>query len=99
MGPNTNMSEEWHQGLYGCFGDIGTCVYGYFCFPCMYGAVSEKVFDQGCVQGALGAWCCGPCICCCWGAARRGAIRDKLHLGVSPLCHHRSRATCIATTR
>merc|ERR1711924_583589 len=76
----SNMAEPWNQGLFGCFDDCGGCVYGYFCYPCQYGQVSEKVYGQSCIVGALGAWCCGLCVCCCFGKARREMIRNKLNL-------------------
>ena len=38
-------------------GDIGTCCYGLFCTPCLYGRNYAEFHDVG---------CCGACCLYCW---------------------------------
>ena len=43
--------QEWRYGLFSCFDDIGTCLYGCLCGPCLIG-------DNG---GKMGRSCFGDC--------------------------------------
>lgn len=33
----------WKSGLFDCFSDCGTCIYGFFCTPCLYGQTTAEV--------------------------------------------------------
>merc|ERR1711998_43059 len=84
MGATNETMGEWKAGsVFGCFNDISSCCYGYCCFPCAYGSVSDKV-DGSCVTACLLANFCTLCTVCCIAPGRRKTIRDKLALDEAP---------------
>merc|ERR1711997_613995 len=49
---------EFKNGLFGCFNNIGNCVFGYCCLPCLFKRNAEKMGENGmlhCIGG-----CCIP---------------------------------------
>lgn len=66
---------EWKNGLFGCFGDIKTCVITYF-VPCyVFGKNAEKVGAGSCIACALALYVPGLNI---WAVTKvRGLIREK----------------------
>ena len=56
------FTNQYSETLFGCFEDIPTCAYGFFCTPCLVGQSAEdanqgKCFDTTC---CLLAWNCIP---------------------------------------
>ncbi|KAL0056349.1 hypothetical protein WJX82_010336 [Trebouxia sp. C0006] len=40
--------EAWTTGLFGCCSDIGTCCFGSWCLPCLYGKNASKLRSTTC---------------------------------------------------
>ncbi|CAF3442855.1 unnamed protein product [Rotaria socialis] len=38
-----SSQNEWNEELCDCFDDCGTCCYGYWCAPCLFGSNAEKI--------------------------------------------------------
>merc|ERR1711934_742755 len=72
------VSGEWKTGLFGCFDDVPGCCFGYCCFPCQYGMVTDIVTGQGMIVPCLIASCCPLCTQCCIAPGRRADIRKNL---------------------
>ncbi|KAK9823834.1 hypothetical protein WJX72_005813 [[Myrmecia] bisecta] len=73
----------WKGGLFGCFGDCGTCIYGFCCLPCMFGENSSKIRNSGCFGPCLLYYCCS-CFACIFAGNLRGEIRGKYNLPEEP---------------
>ena len=50
--------NEWKSGLFGCFDDMETCVFGYFCAPCLlwknYNNMNKNACLYMCCLGPIG---------------------------------------------
>ncbi|KAK3600304.1 hypothetical protein CHS0354_017478 [Potamilus streckersoni] len=53
---------EWSNGLFGCFGDCGTCIITYF-LPCITAGKNAEAVGEGCclygflsLLGPIGIW-------------------------------------------
>ena len=74
--------QEWRFGLFSCFDDIGTCLYGCLCTPCLIGDNGGKMgrscfgdcFMSGICIGFLGGDCFGPT------TTQRSDIRRRANL-------------------
>ena len=83
------------ESLCGCFDDWGSCCYGYWCLPCLFGSNSEKINDCNCV-----AMCCAYSISAsfylCWipHMIERQALREKYQLRANPSCGDCPTAFC-----
>ena len=52
------MSNNWQNGTFGCFSDIGTCCFAYFC-PCIVaGKNAEAMGENCCLYGFLSTLGC-----------------------------------------
>merc|ERR1711868_334682 len=54
------MSKDWNHGTCGCFDDLGTCCFGYFCGCCMIYSTAKDLDQSGWLYLALS--CITPCI-------------------------------------
>ncbi len=66
------MSIKWKiiqriflGGLFDCFNDVGICIYGWCCPPCLYGENAEKIDGSSCCGQAC-AWCLLAECSLCW---------------------------------
>jgi len=74
------MSNEWKQGLCGCFDDCETCMCGSFCTPCLVYRNAEDLNKSGILCGLLA--CFIPCIPV---LLLRGEAREKYGIEGSTL--------------
>ena len=37
------------ETLFGCFNDLSSCLYGFFCLPCLFGSNAEKIDGTNCI--------------------------------------------------
>ncbi|KAK2182767.1 hypothetical protein NP493_337g02044 [Ridgeia piscesae] len=49
--------REWNSGVFGCFSDFGSCIYGYFCLHCLMCNVSTRLGEN-----CLAAHCALPAL-------------------------------------
>jgi Cys-rich protein (TIGR01571 family) len=82
------MSGNWEHGLFGCFGDCGTCILT-FLLPCVTaGQNAEKVGKSCCLYGCLSTL---GCIGIYTRAVVRGEIRQMKSIegsfGNDCVCH------------
>jgi len=86
--PFTKMAqynEEWKESLFGCFNNMGICLYGCCCLPCLYGRNAEKLDGQSCFGQCCMYYCLSACGCCCLiHKSRRELLRTKYHLREDP---------------
>mmetsp|Transcript_64058 Transcript_64058/g.74476 ORF Transcript_64058/g.74476 Transcript_64058/m.74476 type:complete len:118 (-) Transcript_64058:206-559(-) len=80
QGGKVNSGEytnEWNQGLFGCFGDMGTCFMAWCC-PCIQFGQNKHAIDNN-----NSCFLCGLVYCLCSPVGiilqilARGEIRDK----------------------
>jgi Cys-rich protein (TIGR01571 family) len=75
------------ETLCGCFDDWGSCCYGYWCTPCLFGSNAEKISGSSCV-----GMCCLYSILAscylCWvpHTMERKKLREKYGLIENPSC-------------
>ena len=74
------FTNQYSEDLFGCFDDINTCVYGFFCTPCLVGQSAEdsnvgKCFDTAC---CLVAWNLVPYVGGCISACKTAEIMNKV---------------------
>jgi Cys-rich protein (TIGR01571 family) len=75
------------ESLFGCFDDWGSCCYGYWCMPCLFGSNAKKIDDKNCV----GMCCLYSILASCYACwiphcFERKALRDKYNLREDPSC-------------
>ena len=78
------IPQGWSASFCGCCGDCGTCFYGCFCFPCLYGSNYSKVRGGGCFGPCVFHALCLPCDSCCNAPKLREDIRFKYNLEEAP---------------
>jgi Cys-rich protein (TIGR01571 family) len=73
------------ESLFGCFDDMPSCCYGYWCLPCAFGTNAEKIDDSSCVGMCLAYWVLGSCYLC-WipHMMKRKVLRQKFSLKPDP---------------
>ena len=54
------MSNDWHQGLCNCCGDISLCLCGLCCWPCLICSNARGLGKSGLIYNILG--CFLPCL-------------------------------------
>lgn len=74
------FTNQYSEGLFGCFDDLNICLYGYFCTPCLVGRSAEdanvgKCFDTAC---CLVAWNFIPYVGSCIAACKTAEIMNKV---------------------
>jgi len=76
---------EWNEQLFGCCDDLGSCCYGYWCLPCLFGSNTEKIDDSNCVLMCC-AYCCLAQCYLCWIPhwLKREKLRNKFGLKEDP---------------
>merc|ERR1712141_427685 len=68
------MAEGWKVETFSCFDDLPTCLYGYFCSPCMY-------FNSASKLGQCGKYFALACCCpVCAMAAMKTEVREKYNI-------------------
>ncbi|CAF0784231.1 unnamed protein product [Rotaria sp. Silwood1] len=79
--------NDWNEDLCGCFSDCGTCCYGYWCTPCLFGSNATKIdgkncFLMCCLYGLLTS------VYLCWlpHYFERQKLREKYNLKPNPSC-------------
>ncbi|PNW79274.1 hypothetical protein CHLRE_09g408800v5 [Chlamydomonas reinhardtii] len=83
-GHNRPQPTPWKHRMCGDMcGDIGTCCYGLFCTPCLYGRNYAEFHDVGCC-GACCLYCWCWCLSCCFATDLRRSIRNKYNLAPDP---------------
>ncbi|KAI9099436.1 PLAC8 family-domain-containing protein [Phlyctochytrium arcticum] len=74
--------KDWSNGLFDCFGDIGTCIFA-CCFPCYVYGTNKQALNRN--SGCVGDCCvysltmgcgCAPCV----GSGGRGSVRAKYNI-------------------
>ncbi|CAF3229434.1 unnamed protein product [Rotaria socialis] len=82
-----SSQNEWNEELCDCFDDCGTCCYGYWCAPCLFGSNAEKIDGKNCCL-----------MCCLYGVLahfylcwvphyfERQNLREKYNLEANPSC-------------
>ncbi|CAF0759820.1 unnamed protein product [Adineta steineri] len=82
-----NAGRPWNESLFGCFSDIKTCCYGFWCLPCLFGDNVEKIDGSSCVGCCLAYWASSTCFLC-WipHMMKRKVLRQKYLLEEEP-CH------------
>ena len=80
-------SSHHSESLCGCFEDCGSCCYGYWCTPCLFGSNTEKIDGSNCVL-----MCCAysllTSVYLCWipHYMKRKELRMKYGLREDPSC-------------
>ncbi|CAF0994514.1 unnamed protein product [Adineta steineri] len=80
-------ANDWNESLFGCFDDWGSCCYGTWCTPCLFGSNAEKISDHHCV-----GMCCLYSILAscylCWLPHwfERDQLRKNYDLRPNPAC-------------
>ncbi len=73
------------ESLYGCFDDMGTCCYGCWCHPCLFGSNAEQIDGSSCVGMCLLYCLLSPIsLCCIPHMIKRTIMRQKYHLQEEP---------------
>lgn len=73
------------ESLCGCFDDLGSCCYGFWCTSCLFGSNAEKIDNSSCI-----GMCCvyNILLSCgiCWipHMMKRGDLRRKYNLRADP---------------
>jgi Cys-rich protein (TIGR01571 family) len=82
------------EKLCGCTNDCGTCCYGYWCTPCLFGSNAEKIDDQNCVL-MCGLYLILAQCSLCWipHYVERQKLRKKYNLKEDP-CHDCPTTAC-----
>ncbi|PNH10858.1 Cell number regulator 5 [Tetrabaena socialis] len=75
--------SSWSSGLCSVCDDPGTCLFGAFCLPCLFGRNYARHHDTGCC-GACWLYGMCPCLACCFASDTRRSIRTKYNLLPSP---------------
>jgi Cys-rich protein (TIGR01571 family) len=75
------------ESLCGCFNDMPTCCFGFWCHPCLYGINAEKIDGSSCVGSCL-VYCLTSIFHLCWlpHMSKRKTLRMKYRLKEEP-CH------------
>ena len=68
------------ESLFGCFSDMNTCCYGFWCLPCLFGDNAEKIDGSNCIGMCLAYWCLLGCDLC-WipHLMKRKKLREKFN--------------------
>ncbi|CAF1413073.1 unnamed protein product [Rotaria sordida] len=79
--------NDWTERLFGCFDDWGTCCYGCWCTPCLFGSNAEKLDDSDCCAFCCVYWLLEGCYLC-WlpHYFKRGKLRSIYNLREDPTC-------------
>eukprot|EP00658_Telonema_sp_P-2_P053716 TRINITY_DN4233_c0_g1_i1.p1 TRINITY_DN4233_c0_g1~~TRINITY_DN4233_c0_g1_i1.p1 ORF type:complete len:280 (-),score=34.55 TRINITY_DN4233_c0_g1_i1:502-1296(-) len=71
--------HQWHESLFGCFSDIGSCCYGFLCPTCAFATARSNMDGSNCLFN-----------CLCVGAAAYNVIRNTYNLEgscVTDICY------------
>lgn len=72
-------ANQWQNGTFGCFSDIGTCCFSYFC-PCIVAGQNAEAMGENCLlYGFLSTL---GCIGIFTQASIRQKIREKYGIEV-----------------
>ena len=72
---------------------MGTCCYGFWCLPCLFGSNAEKIDDSSCVGCCLLYWLASYFhLCCLPHMNKREKLRQKYGLQEEPC------GDCLVTT-
>ncbi|XP_047426559.1 placenta-specific gene 8 protein-like [Mugil cephalus] len=76
--PTKHELSDFQSGLCNCCDDVGTCVYGYFCYMCLGCSIASEM---------------GECFCCGHSVAIRSIYRTRYNIRGS-LCEDFMVSTC-----
>ena len=83
------IKQSYHliESLFGCFDDLGTCLCGWCCTPCLFGQNAEKIDGSNCFLCCCAYWLLAECFLC-WipHYSKRNALRTKYGLREDPAC-------------
>ncbi|CAF4438012.1 unnamed protein product [Rotaria socialis] len=82
-----SSENDWNEDLCGCMNDGGTCLYGFCCTPCLFGANAEKISEKNCCLMCCLYLVLGS-VYLCWVPHyfERQKLREKYNLKSNPSC-------------
>ena len=76
------------ETLFGCFNDMGSCLYGFCCLPCLFGTNAEKVDGTTCVGMCCAYMLLTECyLCGLPHYVTRKKLREKFNLEEDEQCN------------